>query len=1277
MKKTLALCLSLILILCALVVPVTATTNGITELKNSLGKYYKFTFGEDGDRFDYNSVLNKTATYKNNTYYPFWQRTDNTSLSSSLDYDVLTDSNGENSVPVLRLKTDTAVYFTPLDSNGTPFETVPGKTYVVKIDAYVETESNYSQAFIMMLGNNTPCSSWAESGSNSSRKIALAGSVGAASADGIKTFSVNDTDKVMLNRAVSMQGFTRNNGNKGVQGVIGTTTDTAYHVTKTNYFKIPTNEEAGTDSYSVYNSDNDSYEFNIPLGKYSDRSAVDADGDGITDTASFNNYLTLYLSGSSYTDEATGEKIAFTYSIASIEIWEDGYTPGVDMIVDGEVVKSVDGENRNNIPYFIPNAPEGKYFSGWYTNKSCTQLVDTSAVLPPSVTKLYAGFKEYSDNFDINVTETSAFTNAVNYPTFVVNDEKGEFLNTVDRAGWSFREFTNDGAKFYSRASWGQAGGFIACDKDGYAYVVEPNSSYTVTVQYKVDDIVTKAEVGTLPDGTTYGGGNVNILVGIGYGIKNRTDLKDSKFSFNSAEINHRDTTDWITAEYTFTTDDLLGQLPVVGVRVASAGLPCRYNANGVKINSEPADLSFGTNSITVKSISVKKNPTVVFKDKNGRVINTIFANMGEKIDFSLATESNEVIFSDGTGYTIEDITWYTDKELKTKADLLNTVIENDTEFYADVTSKEPLKAGQVSFYGFEDLEVAPEGCELAYGNSSNTALKVYENSSVSITPNVKLLKDTSYQVVFCYKSEADCKVSLSNKELVLPAAENWTRKSLVITAEGSSVLLSVLQGSAVLDSFTVNKAVMLEGVSVLNNAAEEQTGSQALRVFASYYNDLAVTERGIILCAGEQSGLSEDTPNAIVTLKSEELDICWEAKEDSIVYSNYIKELLKNDMRNVSVRAYVKTANGEKYYSEINVYSVNNTKENLRLKESKNTYLLNDNKVLEKLNVSGAYRKVNNGITFDWTANAVTLSAYCVGEAEFLLHIPAAIKDHTYTVYIDGVRQDSYYTPQVVNPQMQEFKVCVDVGNIAKVHTITLARRAEVIYGNTELQSISLNGELEKTAEKELLIEFIGDSITCGMGNLSKATDALSSDGTKTYAFLTAQKANADWRVRSRSGIGFCYSAGGTDSKAQAWDDLYGIENYFRNKSAAYENKREADIVCIYLGTNDNTAWASATGKTMSNDADNVAAEMKKMIGIVKQYNPDAKVIWINGGMTTAYAPYSKQAVAELGGAEAGYYTVDMPNGFTGGGAGHPTAAQHSEMSTILYNFLVENNLI
>lgn len=995
-------------------------------------------------------------------------------------------------------------------------------------------------------------------------------------------------------------------------------------------------------------------------------------------TGDFNGFLPTVSVGINMPEAQNGERSEFL--IKNIEIRDENYKePATVNYYIGDTLDcslKVESTGAAYSPSRMPSKiPDGKYFAGWADKDG---VIVSGISLESGKADLYAVFKDYQNSLVMDMSNTYTNGSTINYPSFVANDIKGEFSATVDRAGWSYRGFGENGVSFYSTASWGMSGGFLVNDKEGNAFVAQENSSYKITVEYKVEDIVTKEEVAAYPDGSTYIGGYVTVGVGIGIEPTQRRDLADKKFLLSSVEKTYKETTDWITESYVIETKDLSGYLPVVGVSVTSIGVPVKVGADGKLSHSDPADISYGLNKVVVRKITVEKNPTAVFADKDGNVITTKSYVSGEKIDFSaIAPCFKDIIFENGTGYTVKEAVWYSDKALQTKVDIDNTVVNSgEYTFYADITPVTAKKYGQVSFYGFEDRNGAPEGYIWSEGYYSNKAVTSTSLSKyINIAPNVLLDDDTVYSLNFFYKGQGI--LDINGKSVTLSEAEEYTLFTTDVYSLDRKLVLAVVDGNVTLDSISVNEVIKLSGASVLTDDAQSIEDAQAIRVYASHFNDEAVIERGFIVYGGKVDGqLTEKTNKAITTSKTVKFDECWEKTDTLLTFSNYIKDLEIADKRIITVRAYVKTNDGNKYYSKQLSYSVDNIKISNELVNYRTEYSFGDNSVLEKIKVQGAYEKLPSGITLDWTAATVVVNAYCVGEVNFKLHIPANIKDHTYTVLVDGNRLAGYYEPKADDLSMQIYSVSIDVGNIPAVHTIELARRAEAYHGISEVLSVTLNGELVKAENNNTLIEFIGDSITCGMGNIDNSGTALGNDGTQTYAFFASRKAGVDYRMRSRSGSGFNYSSGGEIGAKYSWDTNYKIQSAWRSVDNPYVCEREADVVCIYLGTNDLNGWLKVTGNTLQEDADKVVAEMKELISIVKSYNKNAKIVWISGGITAEYANLSERTIAELGGEENGYYTVTLPKGDSGGG-GHPTVAEQIKMGEALYEFLIEKNLV
>ena len=352
-------------------------------------------------------------------------------------------------------------------------------------------------------------------------------------------------------------------------------------------------------------------------------------------TGNFNGFLPTAIVCTNLAAASNGTNGGFW--IKNIEIKDENYTEPVTVnYYVGDVLEESFEKKLGAEPYVperLPNteAPEGKYFAGWGDKDG--NILENFSVNGAEL-NLYAVYKDYQTSFVMDMTDTYTAGNTVKYASFVANDAKGEYSGVIDRGGWSYRGFENEGLAFYATASWGQGGSFLLNDKDGNAFLAEPNTAYKITVEYKVADIVTADEVPIFADGTKYSGGSVNISVGIGMPLSTRNDLQNKNFNSKSETTTHKAVTDWITEEYVIETGDLVGEAAVFGLNVGCAGVPPLRAATGIS-HADPGDKSYGLNKIIVKKVTVEKNPTVTFADKDGNVLAIKTYNFNEKIDFS------------------------------------------------------------------------------------------------------------------------------------------------------------------------------------------------------------------------------------------------------------------------------------------------------------------------------------------------------------------------------------------------------------------------------------------------------------------------------------------------------------------------------------------------------------------------------------------------------------------------------------------------------------------
>lgn len=254
--------------------------------------------------------------------------------------------------------------------------------------------------------------------------------------------------------------------------------------------------------------------------------------------------------------------------------------------------------------------------------------------------------------------------------------------------------------------------------------------------------------------------------------------------------------------------------------------------------------------------------------------------------------------------------------------------------------------------------------------------------------------------------------------------------------------------------------------------------------------------------------------------------------------------------------------------------------------------------------------------------------------------------------------------------------------------HTIEVRKRTEMYSGTSSVSVTKLEVDgtfLAAPAASDRTIEFIGDSITSGMGNL--VTDggdgtyySKDVDGTMTYAALTARELGADASMVSRSGIGFCTGAvyHNGNEKDCSWYPYYTKTAALPNQNACVAEwdfaAHKSDVVVINLGTNDQGAkydGAYATSARMTEEA-------VKLLQLVREKNPDAVIIWTYGMMGQGRYTDIKAAVDQLtaaGDNKMYFLLLDPANATTEGKGvgGHPTVQSHLNRATVLAQFIAE----
>ena len=322
-----------------------------------------------------------------------------------------------------------------------------------------------------------------------------------------------------------------------------------------------------------------------------------------------------------------------------------------------------------------------------------------------------------------------------------------------------------------------------------------------------------------------------------------------------------------------------------------------------------------------------------------------------------------------------------------------------------------------------------------------------------------------------------------------------------------------------------------------------------------------------------------------------------------------------------------------------------------------------------------GRASDTKEGIALDWTASGIEFNANCAGDVALKIQASCSSpdsnahdndKDCYYTVYIDGVRQNN-----ILSVMNGTFTVKIAEGLDTGDHTFKVVKMTEAVNAKTVVQAIELNGTFgEKPAASKYIIEAIGDSITSGHSStaigISDTARSRFSDGTRTYAYLTAENLGAEARVISQSGqtMSGMYS----NYQKERFNDTAG--------TFKFSSVQKPNVVLIGLGTNDK-----------ERTVDYWYEWLNKYIKLIRDGYKDNSISFVfvhdmisNGNLranvSQAFAKIRKeQAALQAKNPNETYGGFYMVNGHYDGG--HPRQAGHSYTARRVTQLLVNKGII
>ena len=320
------------------------------------------------------------------------------------------------------------------------------------------------------------------------------------------------------------------------------------------------------------------------------------------------------------------------------------------------------------------------------------------------------------------------------------------------------------------------------------------------------------------------------------------------------------------------------------------------------------------------------------------------------------------------------------------------------------------------------------------------------------------------------------------------------------------------------------------------------------------------------------------------------------------------------------------------------------------------------------------------SGIEFDVTGKECTIeltadSAYSSGETN-------AVR---YAVYAD---EKLFSDKQLLDKS--ELIIIPVAENGSHIRIVKLSESQNSSFG---IRSVKVTGDktenisFKAAANKSRLIEFVGDSITCGYGvdgeygtaDFKTATE----DASKAYAYLTAQKLDVDYSLVSYSGYGILsgYTGNGKINRSQLVPKYYDVIGHCSARleddrliqDDSWDFARQPDLVVINLGTND----ASYT-QSDSNLQKQFTESYVKFLKKIRKKNPDAPILCTLGTMGDTLCG-AVDAAAEAYQAETGdtkIRTMWFPVQSDEDGLGvhwHPSAKTHEKAAEQLAGFIRE----
>lgn len=260
--------------------------------------------------------------------------------------------------------------------------------------------------------------------------------------------------------------------------------------------------------------------------------------------------------------------------------------------------------------------------------------------------------------------------------------------------------------------------------------------------------------------------------------------------------------------------------------------------------------------------------------------------------------------------------------------------------------------------------------------------------------------------------------------------------------------------------------------------------------------------------------------------------------------------------------------------------------------------------------------------------------------------------------------------------------------------HRIRIFREVPVFPDDPEsfltLDSLRFDGEITSPPASDLMIEFVGDSLTCGQGT-AKAAPEKSSGGflyspdlhysaENSYPRMVSDILNAEFRCIAVSGWGVLsdYRNDPSGALPSCYEQVCGPARSQRNILAhaaePYDFKaKSANFVVVNLGANDEWAFRHSEDHSTASFENAVVS----FLAMLRKDNPEAHIIWCYGMLGDLFAHEIARSVYSCQSASGDlkvHYLLLPPTGKQLlAQDGHPGKAAHEKVAKILASYIRE----